>query len=138
MRFRVVVAVFASAAAVALPGTASASSVGTREQIAWVRRAAANFVAAELRGDGGGACSVLNAPLRATLRHKTCAKRWNAKLAGLLREPGARARLRAEARAIPSASVAVHEYSATIRLPAPLMGGQNRFLWTENCWMLEG
>jgi hypothetical protein len=26
---------------------------------------------------------------------------------------------------------------ASIKLPAPLMGGSSRFLWTENCWMLK-
>jgi hypothetical protein len=138
MRFRSAVGVLVSAAALALPGAAPASSAGTREQIAWVRRAAAKFVRAELRGDGAGACSVLTAQLRATQRRKTCAQRWNARLARLVREPGGRARLGAEARAIPSAAVVVRGYSATIRLPAPLLSGRDRFLWTENCWMLEG
>jgi len=129
------------ACAAALPAAASASSahsVGTREQIAWVRRAASNFVAAELNGDGASACSILNAPLRATQHDRTCAQRWDAKLARLLREPGGRARLRAERRAIPSAVVVVRGDAARIELPAPLASGPNRFLWTENCWMLEG
>ena len=115
-----------------------AHSVGTREQIAWVRRAATNFVTAELGGDGAGACAILNAPLRATQHHRTCARRWDVELARLLREPGGRSRLRSQARAIPSAVVIVRGSVASIDLPVPLMGGPNRFLWTENCWMLTG
>ncbi len=126
------------AAASSAPKGAIASSVGSYEQVAWVRRAASNFVGDELRRDGAGACSILNAPLRATQHHRTCAQRWDARLARLLSEPGGRAGLRAEARAISSASVIVHGDTASIDLPAPLMSGANRFLWTENCWMLEG
>ena len=58
--------------------------------------------------------------------------------ASLRRHPAARAQLRTEAKAIPSATVLVHGNTASIELPAPLIGGPNRFLWTENCWMLEG
>ena len=133
------IAALACAASLVLPASAlAAHSVGTREQIAWVRRAATNFVTAELGGNGAGACAILNAPLRTTRHHRTCAQRWNTKLARLLREPGGRARLGAQARAIPSAVVIVHGYVASIDLPAPLMSGPNRFLWTENCWMLTG
>jgi len=127
------------AAALLAPASALAQrySVGTREQIAWVRRAASNFVTAELAGNGANACAILNAPLRATRHGRTCAQRWNAKLAKLLREPGGRARLRAQEHAIPSTAVIVHGNVATLELATPLMGGPNRFLWTENCWMLE-
>ena len=135
-------ATLACAAALLLPAAAAAAysehSVGTPEQVAWVRRAAGNFLAAELSGNGAGACTVLNAPLRARSHHLTCEQRWNARLARLLRERGARVRLRAEQRAIASARVVVRGDVATIELPAPLIGGPNRFLWTENCWMLEG
>ncbi len=48
-----------------------------------------NFVTAELAGNGASACAILNAPLRATRHDRTCAQRWDAKLAALLREPGA-------------------------------------------------
>jgi hypothetical protein len=138
MRVRSLIAMLAAVAAVLPTGAAlGASSSGTYEQISWVRRAASNFVGDELRGDGAGACSILNAPLRATQRHRTCPQRWDARLSKLLREPGARGRLRADARAIPLASVTVHGNVASIHLPAPLMGGSSRFLWTENCWMLE-
>jgi hypothetical protein len=124
--------------AAATAGAYSERSVGSPEQIAWVRRAAGNFVAAELGGNGAGACTVLNAPLRATEHHRTCAQRWNMRLRKLLHERGARSRLRVEQRAIATARVAVHGDLASIELPAPLLGGPNRFLWTENCWMLMG
>ena|SRR5712691_4780972 len=128
-------------ATLAAPGAASLAqadsySTGTREQIAWVRRAASNFVTAELAGNGAGACAILNAPLRGSFHHVTCAQRWNARLARLLREGGGRARLRTERRAIPSAVVTVHGDRASIGLPTPLLGTGSRFLWTENCWML--
>jgi hypothetical protein len=116
----------------------SERSVGSPEQIAWVRRAAGNFLAAELAGNGAGACAVLAAPLRATRNHRTCAQRWDAKLATMLRGHGSRARLNAERRAVPAARVVVRGVLATIELPRPLIGGPNHFLWTENCWMLEG
>jgi hypothetical protein len=127
------------ASALVLPASASgAHSVGTPGQIAWVRSAASRFVGAELARDGAGACGILNAPLRATEHGRTCAQRWNAKLSKLLREPQGRARLRAQQRAISSAVVIVHGYRATLELATPLMHGPNHFLWTENCWMLEG
>jgi hypothetical protein len=139
MSARRILALLACAAALLAPASAVAAySIGPHEQVAWVRRAASNFVAAELAGNGAGACAILTAPLRSTHHHRTCAQRWNAKLAKLLRDPGARAHLRAQARAIPAAAVAVHGDVASIDLPARLMSGPNRFLWTENCWMLEG
>jgi hypothetical protein len=30
----------------------------------------------------------------------------------------------------------VHGNVASIELSAPLLRGANRFVWTENCWML--
>jgi hypothetical protein len=124
--------------AAAAPRAALASSVGTREQVEWVRRASGNFVGAELHANGAGACSVLAAPLRATQGRRTCAERWDARLAALLRKPRFRAALNADARAIPSAKVLVHGDTASIELPAPLLSGPNRLRWTEMCWMLEG
>jgi hypothetical protein len=139
MSFRRTLAVLVCATALVPPASAfGAHSVGSREQIAWVRGAASNFVTAELSGNGAGACGILNAPLRSTRHNRTCAQRWNAKLAKLLREPGGRARLRAQARAIGSAVVIIHGNVASLDLATPLMSGPNRFLWTENCWMLEG
>ncbi len=127
-------------AALVVPASASgARSVGTSEQVAWVRSAATRFVTAELAGDGASACGILAAPLRATEHGRTCAQRWNAKLTKLLREPGGRAHLRSQKRAIPTAAVIVHGNVASIEVPTPLMGSSaSRFLWTENCWMLDG
>jgi hypothetical protein len=134
MTLRRIIAALACAATLIPPaGALAASSVGTAQQIAWVRRAASNFVVAELSGNGAGACAILNAPLRAARHHRTCAQRWNAKLSKLLREPRSRAHLHTLQRAIPSATVIVHDYTASINLPTPLMHGPNRFLWTENC-----
>jgi hypothetical protein len=139
MSLRSAIAVLATATALAAPACASASySVGSSEQIAWVRRAATSFVSAELAGNGAGACGILNAPLRGTQHHRSCQQRWDARVSKLLREAGGRARLRAGRRAIVHASVVVHGNQATIGLPAPLWAGANRFLWTENCWTLEG
>jgi hypothetical protein len=139
MSLRRTLAVLVCASALVLPASAfAAHSVGSREQVSWVRRAASNFVAAELAGNGAGACAILNAPLRVGRHHRTCAQRWNAKLSKLLREPQGRARLRAQQRAIGSAVVIVHGYRATLELATALLGGPNHFLWTENCWMLEG
>jgi hypothetical protein len=114
----------------------SEHSVGTPEQIAWVRRAAGNFVSAELAGNGVGACAILAAPLRASRHHETCAQRWEAKLAAMLRRHDERVRLRRQLSATASARVLVHGNTASIDLPAPLIDSANRFVWTENCWML--
>src|ERR1700737_3774675 len=91
MRLRSAIATIAAAALV-LPGAAASASgsVGSYEQVEWVRRAASNFVTAELRGDGARPCSILTAPLRARSQHRTCAQRWSAKLARLRRVPRAR------------------------------------------------
>jgi hypothetical protein len=115
----------------------SERSVGTPEQIAWVRRAADRFVAAELTANPSEACAVLIARLRAPRNGRTCEQRWSARMASLLREHGMRARLRTERRAVASARVVVSGNVASIELPAPLLHGPNRFVWTENCWMLE-
>jgi hypothetical protein len=123
------------------PGAAlaqAARSVGSPEQIAWVRRAAGNFIGDELAGNGAGACGILNAPLRYTRHHQTCAQRWDARLATMLRSRSDRAQLRALRHAAPSARVVVHGDHASIELPSSLIGGGNDFYWTENCWMLAG
>jgi hypothetical protein len=134
---RRVLAVLACAGSLLAPTRAGAYSLASQGQVAWVRRAASNFVTAELSGNGPGACAILDAPLRRTQHDRTCAERWNAKLAKLLHTSSDRARLRAQRRAIHSAEVVVHGRVAWIELPTPLMSGQNRFLWTENCWMLQ-
>ena len=137
MSTRHVLAVLACSVSLLAPASAFAYSVGTPGQVAWVRRAASNFVTAELSGDGAGACAILDAPLRRSQHHRTCAQRWNAKLAKLLQTSSGRSRLRAQQRAIHSAVVVVHGDVAWIELPTPLMTGQGRFLWTENCGMLQ-
>ena len=134
-------AITALLALAALTPAASAHaerSVGTPEQISWVRSAATRFVTAELAGNGEGACAILNAPLRSSVHGRTCAERWDGRLAALLRRPGWRAALRAQERAIASAAVIVHGNRATLALAEPLIDGPNHFVWTEMCWMLEG
>ncbi len=132
------VALIAPAALVVPASAWGAHSVGTSSQIAWVRSAATRFVTAELAGSGADACGILNAPLRASEHGRTCAQRWDARLAKLLREPGGRERLRAQKHAIGTAAVVVHGNVASIDLPTMLMGDANRFVWSENCWMLAG
>ena len=137
----VLVAVAGALTLAAAPATAySDRSSGTPEQIAWVRRAAGNFLAAELARDGAGACAILNAPLRAPRRGVSCERRWDAKLAAMLHRSGERSQLARLRREAASARVVVRGGAATIDLPASLLGGPqaNRFLWTENCWMLAG
>ena len=125
-------------AAIAPAGASAAHSVGTPEQIAWVRSAATRFVTAELAGNGAAACGILNAPLRATSHHRTCEQRQDARLKGMLKSRAARAHLHAQLHEIPKATVVVHGNVASLDLKTPLLHGPNRFLWTEMCWMLEG
>jgi hypothetical protein len=135
---RRLVAIVTCAGALAAPaGAWAAYSEGSPEQVSWVRRAAGNFVAGELSGNGAAACAILDASLRKTEHGRTCAQRWDAKLARILRSSSGRSHLRAQRRAIASARVVVHGDVAWIHLPLPLMSGQNRFYWTENCWMLQ-
>jgi hypothetical protein len=135
---RLLVALASACAFIPLGEAVAARSVGTGEQIAWVRSAASRFLTAELAGDGAGACAVLNRPLRATVHGRTCATRWDARLAVLLRKPGERVALRRQSDEIARAAVIVHGNVARIELSRPLIKGPNKFLWTENCWMLEG
>lgn len=131
--------------AIALAGgslcaTAAASmrSGSGAERLAWVRRAAGNFVRAELAGSGAGACAVLYAPLRSSRGGTTCAARWDARLAALLRRDGERALLRSQLRGIATAALTVHGASATLKLAHPLLGDASRLVWSEGCWMLAG
>lgn len=137
MSLRGTLAVLVCVSALAVPASAlGAHSVGTAEQIAWVRKAATRFVTAELTDDGSEACAVLNAPLRATEHGRTCEQRWGRKLAKLA--PAVRAKLRSQKHEIASATVVVRGDHASLELPSELMSGPNRFYWTENCWMLMG
>ena len=135
---RAVILLAFSASLLAPAGSLAAPSVGTPEQIAWVRRAATNFVTAELAGNGAGACGILNAPLRATHNRTTCEQRWDARLKRMLRTPAERRLLHSQLRAIASARVVVHGNVASLGVGTPLFNGPNHFLWTEMCWMLEG
>lgn len=141
LRLRPAFAIVALAAATLVSvGDARASSehsVGSPEQIAWVRHAADRFVGAELTKNAAEACAVLNAPMRATVHGSSCEQRWKVRLSKLLREPGERTRLRSERRAVASGQVVVSGHTASIDLPEPLLQGPNRFRFTENCWMLE-
>jgi hypothetical protein len=119
--------------ALAIVPSAGAHSTGTPEQISWVRRAAANFIAAELSRSGSGACAVLEARLRGS----NCEAHWNGRLAATLDHAAVRAGLRADRRAVATAEVHVRGNTATIALPSPLLAGESRFVWTEMCWMLE-
>lgn len=127
----------AGCAGAAVAAGYSENSVGTPQQVAWVRRAAGNFLAAELARNGSAACAILDRRLRGAVRHRTCEQRMDAHLRSMLRAPGARSHLRAELHAARSAQVIVHGNLASIDLPAPLLNGPNEFRWTENCWMLE-
>lgn len=139
-RATAIAAALAATLAVLPVGTAGAyseRSVGTPQQVAWVRHAAERFVGAELTANAPEACAVLAAPLRATIHGRSCEQRWKGRLARRLHEHGMRASLRAERRAASSARVVVKGDTATIELPGALLNGPNRFRWTENCWMLE-
>lgn len=131
---RIAIAVACTASLLAPVGAQAA----THEQIVWVRRAATRFVTAELQRNGAEACAVLNAPMRAVKHGTSCERRWNGKLTAMLRKHSERGRLRAQLHEIASAAVVVHGNVATLELPSPLIAGANHFLWTENCWMLEG
>ncbi len=119
--------------------TAGAGWSSTANEIATLRSAATRFVTAELNGDGATACAVLNPPLAGVVGHRTCAQRWDASLKAQLGVPGERHRLLADEHAIATAHVALSsgDYVGTIALPTPLLGSESRFLWTQNCWMLE-
>ena len=134
------IAMLSCAALLALPASAPAApSTGNAGQIAWIRQSAGTFVAAELAGNGAGACGRLTAAQRATEHGRTCAERWDAKLTKLLREPGERAGLRKDAHAIGTAAVLVRGNIASIDLPTPFLGGdESRLVWTESCWMVTG
>jgi hypothetical protein len=122
-----------AALALAAPATASADPGVTS---ATLRTAAAKLITAELNRDGATACSVLNAPLTATVGGLSCTQRWDARSARLLTAPGGAGHLRADLRAVVSAPVTINGEHGTIALPHPLLNGHSRFYWTANCWML--
>jgi hypothetical protein len=113
--------------------SAAADAVGSTTML---RAAATTVITAELARDGATACSKLYAPLAATVDGRTCAQRWDARSARLLAKAGGAARLRADLRAVSTATVTYDGLYATIALPHPLLGGRTRFYWTAECWML--
>ena len=120
-------------AVLALPAAALAASGGTP---AGLRAAVTRLVDAELARDGATACGILYAPLTATVDGRSCAQRWDTRIARLLARHGGAGALRADLRAIPAAGVSISGLYATIALPHALFDGQSRFYWTANCWML--
>ena len=125
---------------VALVTLALAFSAGaSAEPASWtplLRTAATKLITAELNGDGATACGVLYAPLTGTVGGRTCVQRWDARSARILATSGGTRRLRADLRAVPTAAVKIDGLYGSIALPHPLLGGQSRFYWTANCWML--
>jgi hypothetical protein len=131
------VRVLVTACACTLVATTAPAGASTGTGSAgWVRSAATRLLQAELSGDGDGACAVLFAPLTATRNGRTCAQRWQARSARLRAESGGAARLRADLRAVRTATVTIRGVYATIALPHPLLGRSSRFYWTQMCWML--
>ena len=118
MSLRGTLAVLVCVSALAVPASAlGAHSVGTAEQIAWVRKAATRFVTAELTDDGAGACAVLSAPLRATEHGRTCEQRWDSEAGDARDRPYARS-LRSQKHEIASAIVVVRGDDASLELPS--------------------
>lgn len=135
MNARQLLAAGTATLALAVPAGASAAP-------AWgpaastLRAATSRLIEAELRGDGATACAILNPPLDTTVAGRTCAQRWDARIAALLRHRGGARGLRRDLRAVADASVAIVGEHGSIALPVPLLNGHTRFYWTENCWML--
>jgi len=125
----------ALAAAVSLVAVAPATATTSGTE-SGLRVAVTRLLSAELAGDGATACSILYAPLAGTVGGRTCAQRWDARIARLLSRRGGAARVRSDLRAVPSAAVRTSGLYATIALPNPLLDGTSRFYWTANCWML--
>ncbi len=121
------------AAALAVPGAALADATGT---VPGLRAQVVRLLTAELHHDSSTVCAILNAPMNGTLRGVPCTTRWTRSLERILSKPGARAALRADIASAASAAVSSDGIHASITLPHPLLGGESRFYWTNNCWML--
>jgi hypothetical protein len=133
MRSRSILLTVAAAAALSLPAVASADATGT---VAGLRAQVQRLITAELTGDGATVCAILNAPLTVTHHGVTCTARWDAKLARL--KHAGRHRLHADMAASQTAPVNSDGTYASITLPHPLLKGQSKFYWYDNCWMLMG
>jgi hypothetical protein len=132
MRLRGLLVASALCAALALPGAALADSTGT---VAGLRAQVSRLITAELTDDTATVCAIVGTPMNGTLHGKTCAQRWGRSIKHFLAH-GGRAALHADARAVPDAAVSSNGSWATITLPHPLLHGQSRFSWYDNCWML--
>jgi hypothetical protein len=120
--------------ALAFAFSASASAaIGSVQNL---RDAASTVVSAEIHNLGASGCGKLYAPLAKTIDGRTCVQRWAARSKQLLAEPNGLAHLLADYNAVPTAVVTVHGPYATIALPYPLLDGQSKWYWTDNCWML--
>jgi hypothetical protein len=133
MRSRSVFLAAAAATALALPAGASADATGT---VPGLRAQVQRLITAELTGDGATVCAILNAPLTVTHHGVTCTARWDAKLKHMKRK--GRRRLHADVAAVGAAAVTSDGTYASITLPHPLLAGQSKFYWYDNCWMLMG
>src|SRR5271155_4793385 len=122
-------------AAVLSGAGAASAAVGS---VADLRGAVSSVITAELQHDGASACDKLYAPLTRTVDGRTCAQRWDARSSRLLDSTGGAARLHADLQALPSAKITFDGLHATVALPHPLLGGETRFYWTDDCWMLMG
>jgi hypothetical protein len=133
MRSRSILVAACATIALSVPAAASADSTGT---VAGLRAQVQRLITAELGGDAATVCAILNAPLNGTIKGVPCTTRWDAKLARL--KHAGRHRLHADMAAIPAAGVSSDGTYASITLPHPLLHGQSKFYWTDNCWMLMG
>jgi hypothetical protein len=120
-------------AAVALPEAALADSTGT---VPGLRAQVTRLITAELHHDAGTVCAILNAPFNATRNGKTCTQRWTKTLKHRMASAAVRQALHADMAAVSSAAVTSDGIHASIVLPHPLLLGQSKFYWTDNCWML--
>jgi len=103
VKARLVVIACAGALLAIPPAGALAAPAGVNPVT--LRAAATRLVEAELAGDGATACGILDAPLTGTVHGRSCAERWDTRIARLLARRGGRAGLRADLRAIPAARV---------------------------------
>ena len=114
----------------------SASASAAIGSVQNLRDAASTVVSAEIHDLGSSGCGKLYAPLTKTVDGKTCVQRWAARSKQLLAAPNGLAHLLADYNAVAKAAVSIHGLYATIALPYPLLGGQSKWYWTDNCWML--
>jgi hypothetical protein len=106
------------------------ASAGTPGTVANLRGQVTRLINAELAKDTATVCAIVAYPA------STCQQRWTRSLTHFLHH-GGRHMLKADLAAVPHAAVSSNGYLASISLPHPLLGGQSKFSWYDNCWMLE-